>query len=288
MAEIGKIIDKNHTAKQAVSKVRLFFTGILMGIADLIPGVSGCTLAFACGIYEQLLLSMQTIRFHSPKKIAWPFLLPLAFGIGTSIALFSKLFYFLLVHYEAPLYAFFFGLTAATITMQGKKIEIYPNKPKPFLAFFCGFAFSFMLTWIGPQAFFQATKIGIVCAGLLGSCFMLLPGISGSFFLQVLGVYPLILQALATPGSLSSWKLLGLLSIGIILGIALFSHVIAFLLSRFRLLTLSVLVGFMAGGLPSLWRFQEGSRGICFFLALLGFFLIILLEMSRKDLRGAN
>lgn len=262
------------------SKMRLYLIGIVMGIADLIPGVSGGTVAFLSGIYEQLLESIQSLRIQSFKKIAWRFLLPLGGGIATSILLFSKLFLFLLLFYKGPLYGCFFGLIAASVyfcTLEAKFKSI-----SFWLLALVGAAISFLLTLSPSHLLFGSGFFGILFAGVLATGAMLLPGISGSFLLQLLGVYPLALFALNRPTDPASFQLLLALSLGIALGFVLFSRAISFLLKRYRNPMLALLVGFMAGGLKFLWPFQEEGALLAGLLALGGFTLSILLNIKAK------
>jgi putative membrane protein len=260
--------------------IRLYFVGMLMGIADLIPGISGGTVAFSCGIYEELLSSIKTLRIQSFKKIAWPFLLPLFGGIATSILLFSKLFYFLLLNYRAPLFGLFFGMVAASCVNVAKDAKLY--RPSRLFALFVGFAVSFLITCLPSQSVFGSGFFGILLAGIIGSGAMLLPGISGSFVLQLIGVYPLVILALATPTYPNSFKLLIAIGIGIALGFAIFSRAFGFLLLNFRFITLSLLVGFMAGGLKALWPFGQNSLFLPALLIVLGFFFIIYLNIKMR------
>jgi putative membrane protein len=268
------------------SKFRLYFIGVLMGIADLIPGVSGGTIAFVCGIYEELLASIQTLRIQNFRKIAWPFLLTLGGGMATSILLFSKLFYFLMLDYKAPLYGFFFGVIAASTLTCAKEAKM--KKPIDFLPLVGGAVLSYLLTIIPAQLFFGSGFWGILFAGIVGTAAMLLPGISGSFVLQVIGVYPLVLYALTTPTAASSLKLLIAMGIGIAIGFAIFSRAISSLLAKFRKLSLSCLVGFMAGSIKALWPFGEGIFLLPLIFAIVGFSLIICLEIRMKRLRKAR
>lgn len=258
--------------------MRLFFIGLAMGIADLIPGISGGTVAFMCGIYESLLESIKTLQFHSLKKIAWPFLLPLFGGIVTSIALFSKVVYFLFIHFRFPLFGFFFGVIAASTLLCGREAKM--AKPTHYIACIAGAAIALFLTSLPAHLIFGSGFWGIMFAGMLGTAAMLLPGISGSFVLQVIGVYPLILYALNTPTTPASFKLLSAMGIGIALGFILFSRSISFLLKHFKQITLSILVGFMAGGLKGLWPFTATHILIPLTTLILGFFAIIILNFK--------
>lgn len=269
-----------------MSKVRLYMIGLIMGIADLIPGVSGGTIAFISGIYEELLESIKSLQLQSFKKIAWPFLLPLGGGIVTSILVFSRLMYFLLQHYSAPLFGFFFGLIAASTLICARSAHL--QRPPHWIALAVGAALSFGLTALPCQQLFETHFLWIVLAGMLGVGAMLLPGISGSYILQIIGVYPLVIYALNSPGAPGSLKLLIAIGIGISLGFIVFSRLISLLLAYFHHITMAALVGFMVGGLKVLWPFGMGPILWPILCLGAGFFAIILLEISMKRLRGAS
>lgn len=264
--------------------VRVFLIGVVMGIADLIPGVSG-TIAFITGIYDELLACIQSLRIQNLKKIPWRFLLPLGAGIVASILLFSRLFYFLLLNYRAHMFGFFFGLIAASTLICAKKIN---NRRKPiyFFSFLAGAILSFTLTILPSQLLFGESYFGILIAAILAAGVMLLPGISGSFLLQLIGVYPIMLYALTTPAHPHSFKVLLTMGIGVALGLMIFSRAISFLLGSYPNGTLAVLVGFMAGGLKALWPFDGQAYLLPLLLIFMGFFLIICIELSKRYLSG--
>ena len=257
-----------------------------MGLADLMPGISGGTVAFIAGIYKELLESIKTLQLQSFKKIAWPFLLPLGGGIITAILLFSKLIHFLLQNFSGPLFGFIFGLIIASTLIYTRSAGL--KQPQNWLALVMGAAISYWLTILPCQQLFEAHFFWIIFAGMLGVGCMLLPGISGSYILQIIGIYPLVIYALNSPGAPGSLKLLSALGIGIALGFMIFSRLISFLLSHFHHITMAGLVGFMIGGLKALWPFGMGSvlwPAVCL---CTGFVVIIILEMSMKRLRRAN
>lgn len=252
--------------------MRLFLIGLIMGIADLIPGVSGGTVAFICGIYDDLLESIKTLQFQSFRKIAWPFLLPLIGGIATAILVFSRLFFFLLKTYPAPLFSFFLGAIAASTIFCFKQAGL--NRPRHYIVLVSSVLATFLMVFIPPIAFFTGSFFGFICAGILGGCVMLLPGVSGSYLLHLLGVYTLALGALSSPVDSSSLKILGGIALGVSLGWILFSRIVSFLLVHFRQMTLASLIGFMIGGMHSLWPCQRWD------FAFMGFILVILLELK--------
>lgn len=264
--------------------LRLYFIGMLMGIADLIPGISGGTIAFIAGIYEELLVSIKTLQFHSFKKIAWPFLLTLGSGILTSVLLFSKLFCFLFINFKSPLMAFFFGLILASTLQCARECKI--KKRNECFALGLGLVLSFGLTILPTSHFLASSFFGIMCAGALGAAAMLLPGISGSFLLQILGIYPLLIYALAVPTAPGSLKLILSIGLGIAFGLICCSRLVAFLLNHFQRVTLLILIGFMGGGLKSLWPFEKGNIFFPMLFLVSGFLSFILLELSLKHFKS--
>jgi putative membrane protein len=265
------------------SKWRLFFTGIAMGVADLIPGISGGTIALMCGIYEPFLENIKTLQLKTFTRNL-PFLLPLFFGIAFSIFLFSRPIYFLLLHFKPSLFGFFFGMIAASTLSMARQAKM--RKSKHYFACFMGGAVALLLTSI-PFGFHLGSGLfPLICAGMVGTAAMLLPGISGSFVLQMIGVYPLILSALNTPTSSGSLKLLIALGIGVSLGFIFFSRLISFLLKSFQQMTLAILIGFMAGGLKALFPFNAEAIFSPALAMILGFLLIIIIHSNK--LRSEN
>ncbi len=265
-------------------KLRLYLIGLVMGIADLMPGISGGTIAFISGIYEELLESIKTLQFQSFKKIAWPFLLPLGGGIITAILLFSKWIYFLLQNYPAPLFGFLFGLIAASTLLYARSAEL--KRPQNWVALVIGIAVSYGLTILPCQQLFETHFLWILLAGMLGVGGMLLPGVSGSYILQIIGVYPLVISALNCPSAPGSLKLLVAMGVGIALGFIVFSRGISFLLTHCRGITTAGLVGFMAGGVKTLWPFGMGAILWPSMCVCAGFVVIIALEVSMKRVRS--
>lgn len=254
-----------------------------MGIADLIPGVSGGTIAFITGVYEELLASIKTLQLHSMKKIAWPFLLPLGAGILTAVFCVSRLFYYLLLNHPVPLFAFFFGLILASVLFCGRKAGL--GRPSHWFIFALGACVAFALAGLKPGSFTELGFFPIALAGFAAAGAMLLPGISGSYLLQLLGVYSFVLEALNMPTAPGSLKLLTAICLGVCLGFVSFSRVVSWLVTRLSTWTYAALVGFMLGGTRSIWPFHQGELMLSLIFALLGFFLVILLEMRMKKSR---
>lgn len=267
--------------------VRLFFSGICVGGADIVPGISGGTVAFIIGIYEDLLKSIATFNISAFKllfrgkfsqffdAIAWQFLLAVFAGVAVAFLTLAKLFLFLLNHeiYRMWLYASFMGLVAGSVIYCLRQI------PKWNVARISGMIlaaiFAYVLTGADllpkseGSALYSSWFIDpwIVVCGSLAVSAMLLPGISGSYLLTVLGMYGFILGSLLNwlhsmaQGSfdLVAFKVVLSMSIGIVLGALLFSRVVLFLLDRFRAVTLASLIGFMVGALRAVWPFWSYS-----------------------------
>ncbi len=260
--------------------MRLVLIGVVMGIADVIPGISGGTIAFLSGIYEDLLLSLQSLQLHAPSRVNWRFLLPLGVGMSTGFLACAHFIYSLLIHplYDCYLYALFFGLIAASTWLCGKRAEI---KTLPRWILFAGGAcLAFFLSSTSASVQGPFHPFYLVLAGSLAAGAMLLPGISGSYVLCLMGIYPLAIAGFA---SLSEgWKILLPLVIGIALGVMGFSRLIHFLIKHFRSLTLSLLTGFMAGGLRSMWPFAGRHLFLILLIMLVGILGVFLLEILTK------
>ncbi len=240
-----------------------------MGVADLIPGISGATVAWMCGIYDSLLESIKSLKMGNIREIQWGFLLPLFFGIGSAILIFSRLMHYLLNHFRTPVFAFFFGCIAAAILCSLKEVKM--KHVGHFSALLLGAAIAFFISGLPTNFLSEIGFFGIVGAAMVGAVAMLLPGISGSFVLQVLGVYQLVINSLNQPFTAFSLKLLCAMAMGISLSFILFSRAIALLLKYYHAATLSLMIGFMGGGLRALWPFTGSNIYIPLIAMILGF-----------------
>lgn len=247
-----------------------------MGFADLIPGVSGGTIAFMCGIYEELIESINSLQFQSVKKIAWPFLLPLGLGMVTSIFFFSKVFHFLLLHYREFLFSFFSGLIIGSSFILIRKINITKSANLTGLLF--GGLVSFLAGSLVFGSLFGTTFWGLLISGVIGGAAMLLPGVSGSYLLQMMGVYPLLLFSLSSPGKTGSISILFAVGVGVALGLIMFSRIVSYLLTSCRQFMLALLAGFMVGGLKALWPFEQEFHLISVIWILMGIISVMMVE----------
>ncbi len=233
-----------------------------MGAADVVPGVSGGTIAFITGIYDTLL---ESIRRINPSLLGiWKrdgfkaafnhingfFLLSLFGGVFISIATLAKLISWLLVTHPIPIWSFFFGLILVSVFHILKQVEQKTINRWVFLLL--GVAFAYCITILKPLHM-EPTSINILIAGAIAICAMILPGISGSFILLLIGMYTPVLAAVKS----FDFTILALFLTGCVLGLLSFSHVLSWLLKRFRDTTLMFLTGLMIGTLPKIWPWKE-------------------------------
>lgn len=240
----------------------LVLKGMGMGAADVVPGVSGGTIAFIVGIYDELIDSIKSINMHSLKllftgKITafWKainanFLLSLLFGIAVSILSLAKLMTYLLVNEPVLVWSFFFGLVLASTWFVSKDIK--ERNWKTILGFIAGAVIAYYIT-IATPAETSTSLLFIFLCGAIAICAMILPGISGSFILVLLGKYFYIMEAVNKLDLI----VLGVFAFGALLGITSFSRVLSYALKHFRNITLSVLTGFMLGSLNKVWPWKE-------------------------------
>lgn len=236
-----------------------------MGIADLIPGISGGTIAFIMGFYETLLQSLRSVQ----KKESLLFLFPLAGGMGTSILLLSGMIHFLLEEndYRDYLYSSFLGLIFASFYFCIKKVEKWDAKAILLCFFGLVTAFLFSTSSLGKVSYTQQHTLildpWLIFCGIIAVCAMLLPGISGSYMLTIFGVYPLIIRSLVQFRKIFSegifdaeaFFILLSLGIGVLIGFFSFSHAVSWLLDKYRNSTIAMLCGFIFGACPSVFPY---------------------------------
>lgn len=237
--------------------------GMAMGAADVVPGVSGGTIAFISGIYDELLGSINAINFklfHIIKekgfKKAWEtingnFLLALVLGIAISVLSLAKVLSLALEEYPILVWSFFFGLVLASIIYVGKQISKWNFVTILFLMI--GALIAFFITQIQPAVGTNPTVFYLVLSGSLAICAMILPGISGSFILVLLGMYQVALTAIHQ----RELDKIALLGIGAIIGLLSFSKLLKFVLDKYRDYTLALLTGFIIGALNKIWPWKE-------------------------------
>jgi putative membrane protein len=244
----------------------ILLKGVAMGAADVVPGVSGGTIAFISGIYEELLSSISSINFANLKllkkegfKAAWKaingnFLLALLSGIFISIVSLAKLITWLLENKPILVWSFFFGLVLASILFVSKQITKWNTSA--IILFIIGAVAAYYITILHPAISENSSLLFYFFAGALAICAMILPGISGSFILVLLGAYKPILKALDELQS-KDIKLLAVVAIGAVVGILSFSKLLNWLFDHHKNSTLAVLTGFILGSLNKIWPWKE-------------------------------
>lgn len=239
-----------------------YFKGMAMGAADVVPGVSGGTIAFITGILDTLLESIKRInpslvsvvRSQGIKgafyHINGPFLVAVFGGILTSIFSLSKLISYLLVTYPIPVWSFFFGLILISVVHMLRQVKGFSLLRASL--FVIGVAFAWGITMLNPIAL-EMSYLNIFFAGCIAICAMLLPGISGSFILLLLGLYTSVI------GAVKSFDLviISLFALGCICGLLTFSHLLSALLKRYHDETLVFLTGLMLGTLGKIWPWKQ-------------------------------
>lgn len=256
------MIDQDNHSKSIRDYLRLFFTGIAMGSADIVPGVSGGTMAFILGVYEDLLNAIKSVDLNVIKLAArfkfkevmdivpWQFLMPLGLGIGIAVLSLSRILTNILDNDPEYLFAFFFGLVIASIIAIGIKIEGWT--PQIWGALVAGAMIAILIVTRTPSRV-EANPINLFFSGMLAIMAMILPGISGSFILLILGQYDNVLN------SVKDFDIINILAVGIgcVVGLALFARLLSWLLENYRRVVIALLVGFMVGSLYKIWPWKK-------------------------------
>ncbi|WP_347173984.1 DUF368 domain-containing protein [Polaribacter uvawellassae] len=285
--------------------------GMAMGAADVVPGVSGGTIAFISGIYEELLTSISNVNLSLLKtlksngiKAAWKqvngsFLLSLFIGIFVSIVSLAKAIKWMLENEPIMLWSFFFGLVLASIIYIAKQITKWNTLT--FVLLVLGAGLAYYITTLNPLVTESSSSLFLFLAAALAICAMILPGISGAFILVLLGAYKPVLAAVNN----RDFTTIAIVAAGAVVGLLTFSRVLKWLFTKFKNYTLAVLTGFIIGSLNKIWPWKEtltwrtNSHGIdvplkqqsvspfafednqllfAIGLAIVGFGLILLLE----------
>jgi putative membrane protein len=290
-----KIMDKTNTKN---NKIRLFFTGLTMGIADLVPGVSGGTIAFVFGIYDELLYSIKLITGQVPKLILtgdfkkaislmpFSFLIPLGLGLVSSIFGFVKIVSYLLEKHPTLLWSFFFGLVLGSVCIISRRITKW--KISYILLLMLGFILTFVIVGL-PSFNGNESLIAVFATGAIAITAMILPGISGSLIMVIFGQYNLIINAVAE----RNFTFLIIFAIGAIVGLALFVRLLTWLMKNHHSAVITFLIGVMIGSLRQVWPWQDVNiNGIVtnvfppinlsvfwpIMLAIIGFIIVFVLE----------
>lgn len=251
------------------SKLALIWKGMAMGIAEVIPGVSGGTIAFITGIYQDLIDSIKSIGpdlFRSFRddgiKGAWntmngDFLMFLLFGMVGGFVAGTFGITYLLEHYPEPLWGFFFGLIISSAILIGKQIKGWDLKK--IVLFIVGIIVAYGITVLSPSEGNTAYWY-VFLSGMIAISALLLPGISGSFILLLMGMYtfiiPLIKDTIKNM-DLSGLPILIVFGLGCIVGLVTFSRVLSWLFHHHEGSTLALLTGFLIGALNKVWPWRN-------------------------------
>lgn len=243
----------------------LFLKGMAMGISDLIPGISGGTIALLLGIYKDFISSLKSINYKSfiylirldfkklNNQLNLCFLLPVFFGILSSIFIFSSLISFLLLDYKVLLFSFFFGLIFfSSIRLIS---DLKPTNTLDFLTVFVGLVIGLSFFFVSSLSTSNSI-FSIFLAGFIAISAMLLPGISGSYILLILGKYEFMLDSISS----FNWINILIFSLGAITGILSFSKMIHYLLKNYYKSTIFFLSGLMMGALNKVWPWQLDNK----------------------------
>ena len=270
----------------------IMLRGFLMGLADIIPGVSGGTIALITGIYDKLVFSISEINLNfildfvrkdtrnmkkNLRRIDLWFFIPLGIGIGTAFLVFSGMIGYMLDSHTAITYSFFFGLILASSFFVYRKIK--ELSILTIVSSIVGFLFAFVLIGIGVIGMMGHSLFIIFLSGVIAICAMILPGISGAFLLLFLGQYKYLLNALH---NIEITKIITFL-IGAGIGILMFSRILNYLLRKYRAPTMAFLTGLMLGSLRLPFKEIVGASGSSVFISiagLIGFLIVIVLENS--------
>ncbi len=256
--------------------VLLFLKGLAMGAADVVPGVSGGTIAFISGIYEELLASIRSVDAVAFRllvrlelrafweKVNGKFLLPLLAGMGVAIVSLARLVLYLLANHPIGLWSFFFGLILASAWLVAQQVRRW--KPAVWGALLVGTSVAYYVAGLQTPAEIATSLPYLFLCGMIAICAMILPGISGSFILLLMGAYETVVGAIKQlVDSLLRFNLAQLLEAfwivltfgaGCLVGLAAFSRVLTWLFQRYHDALVALLIGFLLGSLNKIWPWK--------------------------------
>ena len=277
--------------------ITLFFKGIFMGIADAMPGISGGTIALLLGIYEELIESISELKISLFSKLInkgfkyfWEklngnFLLVLVSGIGISLISFVKISASFLESFPLFIWSFFLGLIFATVYVIYKLINQWHNLNFFFLII--SIIFSIFLSSFSAYDTDEISLLYILFSGIIASSAMILPGISGSLILVILGVYAYLIKALDNLELIVIFTFIS----GALIGLLGFSRILKYLFNNYRDATYTIMLGLVIGSIEKVWPWNKSFSAelsnlnlfLSISLVILGFVIVILLEKIKKD-----
>jgi len=294
---------------KSFENIKLYFKGMAMGVADAFPGISGGTMALILGIYKELIGSISVINFSLFKtlknegfnefwrKLNGTFLLILFSGIISSLVVFMNIASFLIDNFPILIWSFFLGLVSASIYIILKPTDLFNfNKTQNILInwflLLSSLYISYLLTSLPEINNLNENLIFIFFAGLIASCAMILPGVSGSYILVILGLYKNMSKALI---NLELDKIV-IFGFGVILGLTSFSKLVKWGFDKFPNKILIAMTGLIIGSIHKLWPWKSNEINILptnyseynyliesIVLFIIGFLLIFLLEKTNKN-----
>jgi putative membrane protein len=289
----------------ATETVALIGRGFAMGAADVVPGVSGGTVALVLGIYEQLVANIragagalgQLVRLDGRsfierlRSVQWRFLIPLLSGIGLAVLTLARVISTALDDHPVGMSALFFGLVAGSAIVAWRMLD---NADAARVAILVGVAVvAFFVLGLGAGERTEASLLLVLAAGALAICAMILPGVSGSFLLLTIGMYELVIDAVND----RDLAFLAVFMLGCVAGLALFSTALDWALEHHRDTVLAALTGLMVGSLRVLWPWPEGTDeagletpgeqwGLALVIAVVAFFFVVVVsEIGQRRTR---
>ena len=274
--------------------ITLFFKGVFMGIADAMPGISGGTIALLLGIYEELIRSISELKLSlffelkkgfNPfwKKLNGNFLLALVSGIGISLISFVKISANFLESFPLFIWSFFLGLIFATVNVIYKLIKQWSSLNFFFLII--SITFSYFLSSFSIYETDEISLLYILFSGVIASSAMILPGISGSLILVILGVYAYLIKSLDNLEMIVIFTFIS----GALVGLLGFSRILKYLFNKHRDTTYTIMLGLVIGSIEKVWPWNKSfstelsnlNLFLSISLVILGFIIVILLERIK-------
>ena len=275
--------------------ITLFFKGVFMGIADAIPGISGGTIALLLGIYEELIRSISELKLSlffelkkgfNPfwKKLNGNFLLALVSGIGISLISFVKISANFLESFPLFIWSFFLGLIFATVNVIYKSINQW--RSLNFFFLIISIIFSYFLSSFSVYETDEISLLYILFSGVIASSAMILPGISGSLILVILGVYAYLIKSLDNLEMIIIFTFI----FGALVGLLGFSRILKYLFNKHRDTTYTIMLGLVIGSIEKVWPWNKSfstelsnlNLFLSISLVILGFIIVVLLERIKK------
>lgn len=248
--------------RKALDYIVITLKGMAMGVAELVPGVSGGTIAFVTGIYEEFITTINNVNFSTLKlfkqegfkafwnKLNGNFLIALLVGMLISILSLSKVISWLLETHPIPTWSFFFGLVLASVIFVAKSINKWGMMV--IFLFIAGTVCAFYITTLPPSTSTGSLPF-IFFSGAIAICAMVLPGISGSFILVLLGSYKIVLEAVND----KNLNIILTFALGALFGILSFARLLKWMFTHYKDTTLAVLTGFILGSLNKIWPWKN-------------------------------